>query len=168
MSGMVLNDLFDRDLGRQKLDRKRPLPSGRISVRAAARMGWGLLFSGVLLAGLAAWGMGNLLGRPLCVSVALAVAIVLYDGPLKRTLLAPWLMGACRSLNVLLGMSAMEQPAEGFAGFDGSQWAVALGVGMFVTGITWFARREAVGGRGLNLILGMAWMVVGLVALAAI
>ena len=39
------------------------------------------------------------------VAMLLAGCIVLYDAVLKRTPLAPLAMGACRMLNVLLGMS---------------------------------------------------------------
>ena len=41
--------------------------------------------------------------------------ILLYDAWLKRTPLGPLAMGACRMLNVLLGMSAVDAPLAGRA-----------------------------------------------------
>ena len=52
-AGMVLNDVFDFDLDARERP-ERPLPSGRISRPAAARLGWGLLATGVVLGVLAA------------------------------------------------------------------------------------------------------------------
>ena len=44
--GVVLNDVFDRDIDR--LERpERPIPSGRVSVAAAAGLGLGLLALGI-------------------------------------------------------------------------------------------------------------------------
>ena len=40
----------------------------------------------------------------------LATAIIVYDAWLKRTPLGPLAMGACRMLNVMLGMSAADAP----------------------------------------------------------
>ena len=45
-------------------------------------------------------------------------------------------MGACRMLNVLLGMSAVDVPLHA------EHWLVAGGIGVYVAGVTWFARRE--------------------------
>ena len=117
-SGMVLNDVFDVEADRLSQP-NRPLPSGRIAVQTARRLGWGLMIFGVVVAiaaGVwsgspstpstpsAAWRCG-------IVAVALAVAIYLYDGPLKRTPFAPALMGACRSLNFLLGATTFQATA---------------------------------------------------------
>ena len=97
-SGMILNDLWDLEIDRQERP-DRPLPAGRIQVSSARRAGWGLLLCGILLA--AAAGHLPVEGAdgsylPACVAVLLAVVIVLYDGPVKRTPLAPPMMGACR------------------------------------------------------------------------
>src|SRR5207302_591900 len=55
---------------------------------------------------------------------------------LKRTWAGPPAMGLCRSLNVLLGLSV-----AGKVGGVGVLLAVI--VGLYVTGVTWFARTEA-------------------------
>jgi heme O synthase-like polyprenyltransferase len=133
-AGMVLNDLFDRQ--QDAAERPgRPIPSGRVSTAGAGRLGFGMLAAGVVLAITAAWLSAE--WRPAGVAVALAVMIVLYDGVLKRTPLAPLAMGSCRMLNVLLGMSLAAgawQPVN---------WLVAAGVGLYIVGVTWFARTEA-------------------------
>ena len=53
--GVVLNDVFDRDIDRAERP-ERPIPSGRVSARAAASLGGGLLAFGVLAASLATAG----------------------------------------------------------------------------------------------------------------
>jgi 4-hydroxybenzoate polyprenyltransferase len=50
--GVALNDFFDRGLDRIERP-ERPIPSGRVSSRAAAGLGLGLLALGVIAAALA-------------------------------------------------------------------------------------------------------------------
>ncbi len=128
-AGMVWNDYFDREQDRKERP-FRPLPSGRVSPRQAAQLGVGLLIAGVLLALPA--------GRTsFVVAVCLAVAIVAYDGWLKRTWAGPLAMGACRFLNLLLGVSACGSLLWPLGGH------LALIVGLYIVGVTWFARTEA-------------------------
>ncbi len=63
--------------------------------------------AGVAFAFLAGLIVGTRLGiaTPTVLALLLTAAIFLYDGWLKRTLVGPVGMGACRFLNVLLGMS---------------------------------------------------------------
>src|SRR5262245_15935378 len=76
--GMVWNDFFDVDQDRRERP-FRPIPSGRVSRRAAALLGIGLLAAGVAFAGLVDgfWGMSTFL------ALGLVVAILLYDRWLK-------------------------------------------------------------------------------------
>jgi 4-hydroxybenzoate polyprenyltransferase len=77
----------------------------------------------------------------------LVACILLYDAALKSTPAGPIVMGACRFLNVLLGAStafAFDAPGPTFA----AVWAmpqlhVAAGLGIYIAGVTWFARNEA-------------------------
>ena len=75
----------------------------------------------------------------------LVAAILLYDIWLKRTVFGPLSMGLCRFLNVLLGLTI---------GIDGiPQWGyvLALVIGVYIVGVTWFARREASTSKELDL-----------------
>jgi hypothetical protein len=69
----------------------------------------------------------------------LVTTILLYDRWLKRTPAGPFGMGACRFLNVLLGCSA----ATGEAIPWGLRLHLAAVVGLYIVGVTWFARSEA-------------------------
>jgi 4-hydroxybenzoate polyprenyltransferase len=136
--GMVWNDYFDLDQDRRERP-FRPLPSGRVTRKAAFWLGTGLLASGLLAT--SAFGVIDAPKgwAPLVLAACLAVAILLYDGWLKRTWAGPLAMGTCRFLNVLLGWS--------LAAAAGWPWAVgfhlALVVGLYIIGVTWFARTEA-------------------------
>ncbi len=134
--GMVWNDVFDLEQDRQERP-FRPLPSGRVSRRQAVRLGVVLLAGGVVLAGLAGALGEPFRWTPLVLAGLLVVAILLYDGWLKRTWAGPVGMGACRFLNVLLGLSLVPGPV-GAWGFT-----LAAAVGTYIAGVTWFARTEA-------------------------
>lgn len=130
LAGMVFNDVFD--VKQDAAERPgRPIPSGRVSLRAATILGATLMIAGVA----AAATVGQV---SLQVSLLLVAAILAYDSFLKRTPLGPVAMGSCRFLNILLG---------------GSTWlpgllsqtllVAALGLGLYITGVTVFARTEA-------------------------
>ncbi len=137
-AGMVLNDVFD--VAQDTAERpQRPIPSGRISLEAARTLGWTLLIAGVALAAAVTALRHN--PAPAVVGVLLAIMVVLYDGPLKRTPVAPLAMGACRFLNVMLGLSL---GTIGFLTWHPMHSCVAAGIGVYVVGLTWFARTEAV------------------------
>jgi 4-hydroxybenzoate polyprenyltransferase len=155
--GVVLNDVFDLPIDNIQRP-ERPLPSGRISLAAAQRFGWGLLLLGAALAWAAVLVLGNL--RPGVEAIGLAGCIVLYDAWLKRTPLGPPAMGACRLLNVLLGMTAATAP------LGAEHWLVAGGIGIYVTGLTWFARHEADESSRGQLALSVVVMILGIALLA--
>jgi 4-hydroxybenzoate polyprenyltransferase len=157
MAGMVLNDVFDADLdSRQRPE--RPIPSGRVPLDSARRLGWRLLIAGVATGTAAAFFTGHL--RPGVAAAVLAIAIVLYDAWLKRTPLGPVAMGACRTLNVLLGISAADVPLRA------EHWLVAGAVGVYVAGVTWFARTESERSRRGPLLFGVFVMLLGIATLA--
>jgi 4-hydroxybenzoate polyprenyltransferase len=135
--GMVWNDVFDFEEDR-KARPFRPLPSGRVTFAAARWLGFGLLAAGLGLAAAAGWREDRFDWGPPDLAGVLVAAIVAYDGWLKRTPLGPVGMGACRFLNVLLGLS-LADPAD-------FPWGLRLHlagvVGLYIVGVTWFARRE--------------------------
>ncbi len=104
--GMILNDCFDLEEDRRERP-GRPLPSGRVPLARAWLLGWGALACGVLLA--AAQG-----GLQLLIALVLAAAIVLYDGVAKRYRVGSLVMGGCRYLNWLLGLSVTGLSAQDF------------------------------------------------------
>ena len=139
LAGMVLNDYFDLEVDRQERP-ARPLPSGRIAPRTALFLGAGLIAGGVG----AAMAAGSATSRT--VALLLAACILLYDRMLKQTLVGPIVMGLCRTLNILLGMSSMpgsiwlfdlDLPYESRLGTT-----VAVAVGLYIMGVTRLARYE--------------------------
>jgi 4-hydroxybenzoate polyprenyltransferase len=137
-AGMVWNDFFD--IEQDERERPfRPLPSGRITRRNAARLGTVLLVAGVGFAALAGWFNAGAPWSALVIAGLLVAAILLYDAWLKRTGIGPVAMGACRFLNVLLGLTCAEETSL--------RWPVriyiASVVGLYIVGVTWFARTEA-------------------------
>ena len=159
LSGIVLNDVFDAEVdARDRPD--RPIPSGRVSLRAASVAGWAMLAGGVLVA----WLVGIVANdvRPGAVALFLAACIVLYDGGVKRTLLAPLIMGECRMLNVLLGMSLAIVPWDKF------ELSIALGIGVYIMGVTIFARTEARSSTRRRLVSGLIVLLVGIALLASV
>ena len=69
----------------------------------------------------------------------LVAAILIYDRWLKRTSIGPLGMGLCRFLNVMLGLSlsAYDEMPETV------RFHLAITIGVYITGVTWFARTEA-------------------------
>ncbi len=157
VAGMTLNDVFDAELDRRQRP-ERPIPSGRISLVSARRFGWMLLTLGMACGAGVAFFAGH--PRPAAVVVLLAACIVLYDARLKRTAFGPPAMGACRMLNVLLGMSVLAAP------WQAEHWLVAGGVGVYIAGVTWFARNEAEQSRRLPLTLATLVMIAGIAMVA--
>jgi 4-hydroxybenzoate polyprenyltransferase len=137
--GMVWNDYFDVEQDHRERP-FRPLPSGRVSPAAALRLGIGLLAVGWAAAALAGFHAETWDPIPAAVGGLLVAAILLYDRWLKRTPAGPVGMGACRFLNVLLGLSTVDWAAVPW----GLRLHLALVVGVYIVGVTWLARTEAV------------------------
>ena len=130
-AGMALNDYFDyqEDFRERPF---RPLPSGRISRSAALILGVSLLLAGVFAAALAG-------PRSFWIGLALAAAILLYDGGVKKLpVLGPAAMALCRYLNLLMGLS--------IAPFEGWGW-IPLISWLYILGVTVLSGKETCGGR---------------------
>jgi 4-hydroxybenzoate polyprenyltransferase len=154
MAGMVFNDVFDRKVDAE--DRpERPIPSGRVSVMSAVRLGILLLVCGL--------GAADACGVPsLLVAIMIVAGILGYDGLAKKTPAGPLVMGGCRFLNVLLGASAVASFADIWTA---PQIYVAGGLGIYITGVTWFGRTEAKRSNRYQLAGAMTVINLGLAAI---
>lgn len=141
--GIVLNDVFDYEVDRAERP-QRPLPSGQIGRGFAAVFGGALLAAGLALA----FASGTRYGW--AVELGLIGCVLAYDVGLKHSWLGPEVMGACRGLNLLLGMSQAAALGGPLA------WLVAGSYAVFVTGITWISRSEVHWGLGKNIALGIS------------
>ena len=154
-SGTALNDVFDFEIDRAERP-NRPLPSGQIArVNAAWIGGLGLALGPAL-----AWLSGSSASG--IVAVVLAISILGYDAGLKHTWLGPVFMGACRGLNLLLGMSCIPT----LAGPIG--WFTAGVYGLYVAGITVVSRSETSGGSRSRLIAGLVLQNVAILGSAGV
>ena len=158
LGGMALNDVFDVEIDRAERS-DRPIPSGRVSLSGARGLGFGLLAAGVFIAVVLSVTEQDY--RPALVAAGLAVAVFAYDAAVKRTPLGPLGMGLCRFLNVLLGMSLSPMPWESW------HYLIAAGIGVYIVGVTWFARTEARPSNRLPLILATAVGAAGVLLLVA-
>jgi len=130
--GVVLNDVFDRDLDRVERP-ERPIPSGRVTARSAGALGGTLLAAGVAAAAGATAAAGG-------VALAIAAAVLLYDGWGKRQApIAPLNMALCRALNLMLGVAAVPSAL-------GPAWPIATVPLLYIYAITALSRGEVHGG----------------------
>ena len=160
LAGMVFNDVFDRKQDAEERP-SRPIPSGRVSLVSAIVLGTVLMIAGVAAA-------ATVTHVSLQVAGLLVVAILAYDVVLKRTPLAPLAMGLCRALNVMLGASGAHDTWKPFFLGPPQTYAAAF-LGLYIVGVTLFARTEARTSNrwllGLALLIldaafgGLAWLV---------
>jgi 4-hydroxybenzoate polyprenyltransferase len=147
LAGIVLNDVFDREIDARERPR-RPIPSGEVSVAFASMLGAGLLAAGVAIA---AW-----IGRsPGMVAIALAVCILVYDVWAKHTKIGPLVMGSCRGLDVTMALST------GLA-LDGDWPTIAVAgpivLALYVAGLTYIARDEVDGNTTRRARTGLSFL----------
>ncbi|MEU9699377.1 SCO3242 family prenyltransferase [Streptomyces sp. NPDC047981] len=146
-AGMALNDWADR--AEDAVDRPgRPLPSGRVTPRAALAASAVLTAAGLALAARA--------GRPaLATATALTATVWAYDLHLKHTPAAPATMAAARALDVLLGAvatansCALRAPRAAALGAAGA-------VGAHTYAVTAVSRHETQGGSTRTPLLALA------------
>lgn len=135
--GVVLNDVFDAKL--DAIERpERPIPSGKVTRRAATILGISLLSLGIFAASLFS---------TLSAEIAFVVAMlaVVYDRFAKHSAIwGPLTMGFCRGGNLLLGMSAV--------GTSLFQWGwLALVPIAYIGAITLISQDEVHGGKRRSL-----------------
>lgn len=96
--GCVLNDLCDLEKDARERP-QRPLPAGKVTPAEAWLLLAGLFSLGLFGAFLAGW-------QPFVIAVILVILVVGYDAWTKNNdVWGPVSMGACRSFNLLLGLS---------------------------------------------------------------
>ncbi len=155
--GMVWNDIFDRhhDAATRPF---RPIPSKRIALKNAIAIAIALNLAGIAFAGYACgWQFRLDYRNSLFVAVVLTLAILLYDIWLKHTPLGPVAMGLCRSLNILLGLS-------GGTIEENLALHLATTTGLYIVGVTWFARTEESRSTTRHLWLASGVIVIALIA----
>lgn len=151
--GVALNDWVDRDRDAREAPH-RPIPSGAVSARAALRLAVVLLTGGTLAAFAVALVLSS--AATAVTAVCLTSSIVFYNLVAKDRVFGPAAMGLCRCLNWLLAMS----PAA--LVWTLPHWALPVGMGIYVTGISWFARQETAVSSRFYLALGWTHWLVGI------
>ncbi|MGB3774629.1 MAG: UbiA-like protein EboC [Leeuwenhoekiella sp.] len=135
--GVVFNDFFDFRI--DTLERpERPIPSGIVSLKAAALFGTVLMLLGIALA---------FYVDTVCGSIALILTLVIltYDAFSKNSaFFGPLNMGLCRGLNLLLGMSLL-------VNFE--YWAIAFTPLVYIGAITMISQGEVHGNNTKNIVL---------------
>lgn len=129
-AGMIFNDCFD--IKKDTAERpERPLPSGDIS----ASFAWGLAVIFTLL-GIAFAAMHSF--NAMAIAIALAGAVLVYDGFVKQGLIGALAMGLCRYINWLLG--AVFVVGSGLVTTD--MLIMALPIGLYITSLTYLSKQE--------------------------
>ncbi len=155
LSGMVFNDVFD--INQDSIERpNRPIPSGKVSSKSAIVFGMILMGNGVACAAMASM-------NSLYVALMLCTSILLYDRWMKRTVLGPLFMGSCRFLNIILGASSAATMFP--AVFQNPHLWVGLCMGVYIAGVTLFAKREAKTNSRSPLLFALFVINVGLAGL---
>ncbi|MGO1242814.1 MAG: UbiA-like protein EboC [Sphingobacterium sp.] len=128
--GIVLNDVFDAKLDAEERP-ERPIPSGQVK-RAGAAWLVGIAF----LLGCALALVVNISAFTL--SLAIVLMCVLYNGIAKHHFIAgPIAMGACRGLNLLLGLAVIPAALE--------HWYIAIIPIIYIAAVTNISRGEVYG-----------------------
>ena len=149
--GVVLNDYFDRRLDAVERP-ERPIPSGRVRPSAAAAFGGLLLAAGIIFAQRATVEAAIIAG-------SIALLAVVYDRWGKHhALVGPVNMGACRGLNLLLGIAAVPAALA-------ERWELAFLPFLYIWAVTVVSRGEVHGGRANIAIVALAALSIVLVAL---
>ncbi len=139
--GIVFNDIFD--LKQDKINRpERVIPSGRLSLTSAIKLGAALLFIGVATAFYVSIFSG-------IIALAIAVSALIYDKFSKNyTFLGPINMGLCRGLNLILGMSIISN-------LEPKYYLIGILPILFISAITLTAQKETKGNNKLAITMAM-------------
>jgi hypothetical protein len=125
---MWLNDAFDAEYD-AKARADRPIPNGEIGRTTVFAGGFIMLAVGCAIA----FSINELAGLA---SIALAIAIVLYDWLHKMTVLGPVIMGATRFISYVMAAVAVGVVIDPLI-------LGALGLFAYIIGLTYAAKQEA-------------------------
>lgn len=141
--GVVFNDVFDATLDAKERP-ERPIPSGVVTLQQAGTWGAILLTGGIIAA---AFVQEKTFSITLFLAIAIAISTLLYDKWAKHHAIAgPLMMGLCRGLNLLLGISIIPSAITTY-------WFLALVPMVYIAAITTVSRGEVHGGDKRNLYL---------------
>lgn len=151
--GVALNDVFDADVDAAERP-ERPIPSGAISLQSGFGLAAILMACGIG----AAFAVSTAAGL---VATSVAYAAVVYDRWAKHNpLWGPLVMGACRALNLMLGMAAAPLLLPSYA-------AWALVPLLYVGALTALSRGENAGAAPRSAAVALAAALGAMAALAA-
>ncbi|MDW3192072.1 MAG: UbiA-like protein EboC [Cytophagales bacterium] len=141
--GIVFNDVFDFELDKKERP-ERPLPSGQITKEKAAWFGLTLFIIALSAS-----------AQVSTISAMLAIGIIIcatsYDKYFKQTLVGgPLVMGMCRGLNLLLGVSIIQGQV-----FE-LWWISGLPV-LFIAAITLTSKGEVHGNNRYSVMLALGF-----------
>jgi 4-hydroxybenzoate polyprenyltransferase len=145
-AGMVLNDVMDLPIDRRERP-ERPLPSGRVSPRAAVVAVVVLFTAGEILLLLEGW-------EPALAGLGLIALIVLYDAWHKGNAISPVLMAGCRAMVYVVAALAIA------GALNAELWGAAALLLVYVVGLTQVAKAEGAG-------IAARWPVLAVLAPAA-
>ena len=128
LGATFLNDAFDAEHDLQHRH-TRPIPAGAVTQHTVWRWGLAGLAGGALLL----LGPGRVTGA---LGLTLAFLIILYNAVHRLVTFSPVLKGLCRFCVYVLGASVGEHGVGG-----GALWC-GLALGVYITGVGWFARWE--------------------------
>lgn len=137
--GVVMNDVFDAKL--DAIERpERPIPSGRVSLVAAATMGISLLLLGIVFSAFHS-------STSALIAVGIAISTIIYNRFAKHSKVAgPFMMGVCRGGNLLLGISAVTVSIA-------TWWPITVIPIIYIAAITLISQDEVHGGQKRTLII---------------
>ncbi|GAB5403737.1 MAG: hypothetical protein Aurels2KO_19680 [Aureliella sp.] len=181
-AGMIHNDVVDQEEDRRSRP-NRPLVSGRISPVIAGHIANGMLLLGPLII-LAVtflhtsdqlWLLAAFMS-----SGILSCCVRFYNSPIKHTILGPVVMGACRAMNIIMVGATMlavntlppivdeNAPVPSTVQFPAGLVGLAIGIGIYIVGVTFYARKEEGDSSPATLSFGVLLQVVGLVVIGGL
>ncbi|GBF41739.1 polyprenyltransferase [Leptospira ellinghausenii] len=137
--GVVLNDYFDRNI--DSIERpERPIPSGKVPSKHALYMGIFLFGMGLLFSFLYS-------EISFIISISIVVFVITYNRFAKHHLvLGPFVMGLCRGLNLVLGMTILKSIPLTFVSLS------VLPI-FYIAAITTISQNEVFGGGKIRFFI---------------